>query len=55
MLSDHEFTMLEAMSSVLEPLSTFTDALSGEKVVTVSAVHPLIVEAYPERTHGCFF
>ena len=42
MPSDHEFTILEAMSSVLKPLSTFTDALSGEKVVTVSAVRPLL-------------
>ena len=39
MPSDHEFATLEAMSSVLEP---FTDASSGEKVVTVSAVRPLL-------------
>ena len=32
----------EAMSSVLKSLSTFTDALAGEKVVTVSAVRPLL-------------
>ena len=31
MPSDHDFTTLEAMSSVLKPLSTFTDALAGEK------------------------
>ena len=42
MLSDHDFTTLEAMSSVLKPLSTFTDALAGKKVVTVSAVRPLL-------------
>ena len=42
MPSDHEFTTLEAMASVLGPLSTFTDALSGEVMVTVSAVRPLL-------------
>ena len=35
MPSDHEFSTLEAVSSVLQPLSTFTDVLSGEKNVTV--------------------
>ena len=39
MPSDHDFTTLEAMSLVLKPLSTFTDALAGEKV---SAVRPLL-------------
>ena len=42
MTSDHVFTTLEATSSVLEPLSTITDALSGEKVVIVLAVRPLV-------------
>ena len=42
MPSDHAFTTLEAVSSVLKPLSTFTDALAGEMVVTVSAVCPLL-------------
>ena len=42
MPSDHEFSTLEAVSSVLQPLSTFTDALSGEKNVTVSAILPLL-------------
>ena len=43
MPSDHDLTTLEVMSTVLKPLSTFTDALPGEKEVTVSAVHPLLV------------
>ena len=42
MPSDAEFATLEAMCTVLEPLSFFTDALSGEKHVTVSAVRPLL-------------
>ena len=42
MPSDAEFATLEAVCAVLEPLSNFTDALSGEKHVTVSAVHPLL-------------
>lgn len=37
-----EVTCLEAIASVLEPLSTFTDALSGEYCVTISAVAPLL-------------
>ena len=42
MPSEDEFTMLEDMAKVLEPLSYFTDALSGEHHVTVSAVRPLL-------------
>ena len=42
MPSPHDFTTLEAVSSVLQPLQVFTDALSGEKNVTVSAVRPLL-------------
>ena len=42
MPSEDEFTTLENMVKVLEPLSYFTDALSGEQHVTVSAVHPLL-------------
>ena len=42
MPSDHDFTTLEAISSVLKPSSIFTDALASEKVVTVSADHPLL-------------
>ena len=42
MPSDAEFATVETMCAVLEPLSLFTDALSGEKHVTVSAVHPLL-------------
>ena len=42
MPSDSEFSTLEAVSSVLQPLTVFTDALSGEKNVTVSAIRPLL-------------
>ena len=42
MPSPHDFTVLEAVSSVLQPLQVFTDALSGEKNVTVSAIRPLL-------------
>ena len=39
MPTDNEFSTLEAVASVLEPLSSFTDVLSGEKCVTVSQSH----------------
>ena len=42
MPSENEFANLEDMLKVLEPLSKFTDALSGEKHVTISAVRPLL-------------
>ena len=42
MPSDCEFSTLEAVSSVLQPLYNFTDALSGERNVTVSAIRPLL-------------
>ena len=42
MPSQSEFTTLECLVEVLKPLSVFTDALSGEKHVTVSAIRPLL-------------
>lgn len=42
MPSDDKFATLEDMANVLEPLSYFTDALSGEHHVTASAVCPLL-------------
>lgn len=42
MPSDREFTTLEIVSQVLQPLSVFTDALSRESQVTVSAIRPLL-------------
>ena len=33
MPSPHDFTVLEAVSSVFQPLQVFTDALSGEKML----------------------
>jgi len=37
-----EFSTLEAIVKVFRPLSYLTDALSGEKCVTASAVWPLL-------------
>ena len=42
MLTDQEFSCLETVASVLKPIYIFTDALSGEKHVTISAVRPLL-------------
>ena len=42
MPTDQEFSVLETVISVLKPLSIFTDALSGEKHLTISAVRPLL-------------
>ena len=42
MPSGNEFSILEAVVEVFKPLSVFTDALSGEDHVTISAVHPLL-------------
>ena len=42
MPSDLEFTVLEAVASVLKPLHVFTDALAGEKHITISAICPLV-------------
>ena len=42
MPSDAEFTVLEAVVNVLEPLSTLTDALSSVKQVTISSIHPVL-------------
>ena len=42
MPSDSEFSVLETVVAVLKPLSTLTDALSGEKQVTISAILPVL-------------
>ena len=42
MPTDKEFSVLETIVAVLKPLSYLTDALSGEKEVTASAVIPLL-------------
>ena len=42
LLTDEEFQVIEALSTVLEPFSYLTDALSGEKIVTVSAIRPVM-------------
>ena len=42
MPSENEFSILESLVEALKPLSVFTDALSGENHVTVSAFCPLL-------------
>ena len=42
MLTDQDLSCLETIISVLRPIFHFTDALSGEKHVTISAVQPLL-------------
>ena len=42
MPTDNEFSTLKAIVKVFEPLSYFTDALSGEKHITASAIRPLL-------------
>ena len=42
LLTDEEFKVVEALSAVLEPFSYPTDALSGEKTVTVSTIRPVM-------------
>lgn len=48
MPSDHEFSVLEAVDSVLDPHHVFTDALAGEKHITISAIHPLLKHVVEE-------
>ena len=45
MPTDTEFSVLEGLVEVLKPLSYLTDALSGEKQVTASAVLPVMKHA----------
>ena len=59
MPNDNEFSTMESVVAVLEPLYTFTDALSGEKCVTISAVRPLLKHILeklldPLPTDSCF-
>jgi len=46
MPTNSEFLTLEAIVKVFKPLSYFTDALSGEKCVTASAVQLLLDHIY---------
>ena len=50
---------MESIVAVLEPLFVFTDVLSGEKYVTISAVRPLLKHILekllaPLSTDSCF-
>ena len=42
MLNDADVTVLETFAELVKPLSYLTDALSGEKEVTCSAIRPLL-------------
>ena len=42
MLTDSELSILETLHDILKPLSFLTDALGGEKEVTVSAMIPVL-------------
>lgn len=48
-----DMQVLEAIKSALGPLHSFTDLLSGEKHVTVSAVMPLLHHLYSEILIQC--
>ena len=48
MPSDTNFSTLEAIVSVLKPLHIFTDALSAEKCVILSAIRPLLTHILNE-------
>ena len=56
MLSDADVTVLEKLVELLKPLSYLTDALSGEKEVTCSAIRPLlqhVIEICKEKDEDC--
>ena len=42
MPTETEFSVLETLAEVIKPLSVLTDALSGEKEVTSSAVQAIL-------------
>ena len=42
MLTDQELNTIEIVAAILEPFSFLTDALSGEKNITLSAVRPVL-------------
>ena len=46
MPSDSDFTILETIIKVLEPVHTLMDTLSGEREVTISAVGPIVNHIY---------
>ncbi|XP_015256757.1 PREDICTED: zinc finger BED domain-containing protein 1-like, partial [Cyprinodon variegatus] len=50
MPKDSDITILETVKEVLSPLSSFTDALSGEKHTTLSSVLPLTWKIYSTLT-----
>jgi len=48
---ENEFSTLESLVEVLKPLSVFTEALSGENHVTVSALRPLLSHLLTNLLH----
>lgn len=51
MPKDSDITVLETVKGVLEPLSPFTDALSGGKHTTLSSVLPLLWKIFECLSH----
>ena len=56
MPNDSEFLTMESIVAVLESLHVFTDALSGEKCLTISPLLKHILEKLlvPLPTDSCF-
>lgn len=50
MPKDSDITILETVKEVLSPISSFTDALSGERHTTLSSVLPLTWKIYSTLT-----
>lgn len=50
MPKDPDITILETVKQVLSPISSFTDALSGEKHTTLSSVLPLTWKIFSTLT-----
>ena len=50
MLTDQELNTIEVVATILEPFSFLTNALSGEKNITLSAIHPVLKHALEKLT-----
>jgi hypothetical protein len=50
MSADADITNYETLTSVLDPLSEFTDAVNGEKQVTISCVQPVLWKIFEPLT-----
>ena len=50
MLTDQELNTIEVVATILEPFSFLTDALSGEKNITLSAICPVLKHVLEKLT-----